>query len=267
MKYTRTAVIILPEDVDRNDYVNDRLTRGVVDLFSQRTGVIRNVRVGMTCLPYIKFPRTPNEMGSEVTYTQLAGSNEFLVTDVLKEAEDIPDIREDSDMLGDRDCTISIDVKNRVISIFGKQIKTSMTGAGAVDAISIPDGDMIRTAMNHAITVMSSFMITLIKSETDKLTLRIDDTGLYYLDYNGNKINIDENKLELIGNKLVTIGDGNEVAMLGNVTKQLLSDFIDQVSAITTITAIGTMPIINKAQVEALKKNLDNILSTYLKIQ
>jgi len=61
----------------------------------------------------------------------------------------------------------------------------------------------------------------------------------------------------------IKLGNGNasEKAVLGNVLKTVLGDFIDQVAQIKTTTAIGPQPILNIPTVMALKSRLDTILS------
>lgn len=65
----------------------------------------------------------------------------------------------------------------------------------------------------------------------------------------------------------ISNGGTVEPAVLGNALSTVLNNFIDEVAKITTATAIGTQPILNIAQVIALKSTVSSIISKTLNIE
>ena len=84
--------------------------------------------------------------------------------------------------------------------------------------------------------------------------------GLDYKDEFGNVISVKDG-YATINSKKVNLGEGKEPILLGNTTKEFLNKVLTAISSITVATSLGVMPIINKAQVELLKKDLESLLS------
>lgn len=74
---------------------------------------------------------------------------------------------------------------------------------------------------------------------------------------------VEQNKITINSTKIV-LGDESSAQKIlkGEDTKQLLDSFITAVSSIMVTTLAGPMPILNKVQVEALKTQLEPLLST-----
>jgi hypothetical protein len=63
------------------------------------------------------------------------------------------------------------------------------------------------------------------------------------------------------------IGDASSTAVMAEALETFLHDLIDQVSQSTVTTSLGTQPLLNAAQIAALKSKTTNFFSEYLKIQ
>lgn len=83
------------------------------------------------------------------------------------------------------------------------------------------------------------------------------------LEAGGGSIEQTETETKVKASK-VTLSNGGPTqnAVLGQSLKTVMNAFIDQVASITTTTAIGPQPIINLAMVQALKGQVDSILSS-----
>ena len=74
---------------------------------------------------------------------------------------------------------------------------------------------------------------------------------------------VEKNKITIDSTKIVLGSESSAQKILkGEDTKQLLDSFITAVSSIMVTTLAGPMPILNKVQVEALKTQLEPLLST-----
>lgn len=81
-------------------------------------------------------------------------------------------------------------------------------------------------------------------------------------DMNGTYTSLKDGVYIVKSNKIKMGGeDATENGVLGLKLQTVLNAFIDEVSRIMTVTALGTMPIINIAQVSALKSQVSTILS------
>lgn len=125
-----------------------------------------------------------------------------------------------------------------VVSEYGKKSTLLLMGVVATD-----NGKTPSETLNG-----NTFVLT------EKFRIWIDD--------NNNKLTIDtldEGEI-LLGNDKVS-----EPVLLGKKTRDFLEEFISEVSAITVTTSLGTMPILNKIQVEKLKLKLDDLMSKKVK--
>lgn len=102
----------------------------------------------------------------------------------------------------------------------------------------------------------------------DKTFTEISETSVK-LTSNSTFFEVKDGKIVATGSQII-LGDENgklEKAVLGDTLNQVLSAFIDAVASITTVTSLGTQPIMNMAQVQALKSQLPQILSQVNKLQ
>ncbi len=84
--------------------------------------------------------------------------------------------------------------------------------------------------------------------------------GLNYIDEFENQIITDKDQVQIISKK-ISLNKGDEPMLLGKAWKNLMDDFITELSKITTSTMIGVQPIINAAQVLSFKEKTEAILS------
>lgn len=266
MAYLESAVVIIPENEDRDEYVESSKRRGVVNLYSPSSGYIQNVRISMGAALNIEYPKSHKEFGSEVLYTRIHGSDSYVVVDVLK-PDDSPNF--DSEgvyRLGHGDAAVMVDSKTGSMASVSKKSINRRIGEGALDELA-SDGDIKRQSKNYKISVIESMIIEAIRSSDVGIEFNLTPDGVTVSDRSGNKFIIGEKKISIVGSNSVVAGNGEEVAILGKVTKSFLDDFISAVSSITVATSLGTMPILNKVQVEALKRRTSELLSEYFKIQ
>lgn len=99
---------------------------------------------------------------------------------------------------------------------------------------------------------------------SDKQTLikYTKNEGFSFLDEYGNTFTTKDKEIKFNTEKFILKSD-KEPMVLGQTLSDLLGEFIDAVAAITTTTMLGAQPIINIAQVKALKTKVDKILSKH----
>jgi len=80
------------------------------------------------------------------------------------------------------------------------------------------------------------------------------------------EIVVENGKVSILSEEVIH-NEGSEPMVLGDTLADFLTDFVDEVSRITTATAIGTQPILNIAQVIALKQKINSIKSGKSKLE
>ena len=92
-------------------------------------------------------------------------------------------------------------------------------------------------------------------------TITFNEEETKYADKHGNQITANEDNVQIICNKL-NVGKGNEHMVLGDTLKDLLSQLIGAINAITVPTPNGTSGTpLNSAQFNKIKAKLGDILS------
>lgn len=267
MAYVETAVVIIPVNEERDVFVARCMSRGIAYLYSDNHGFIPNARIGRSCMGNIQFPNTSSEFGSEVIISRIHGSEEYVVTDVLPDRNSPSNFKEGQSSLGTPDACFIADSKAKVISSFAKKAVHTRVGQDSSDEINC-EGEVKRTSRKHSILVTDGFHFEILTKSKVRKTISITEDTVSFKDTYGNEALIDSNGIiKIVADKSLEFGKANETAVLGKELVSLINDIISEISAITVTTAIGVMPIMNKVQVEALKKKVDKILSKYIKIQ
>lgn len=103
LKYNQLGVgsLVLPEDVDRTDYINRVYTLGQAAIHVPDIGIIQ-VALGVNILDYIEFPETSESFGSLISYYKMPVYNRYVAFAVLKKINDDSILNEYSFRLGKR---------------------------------------------------------------------------------------------------------------------------------------------------------------------
>ncbi len=230
-KNSGVGYVILPRDLDRESYIKTCYRTGTVTLFIEDGFDITNrVRIGKIAIQLIEFPNKVGELGSPVVWVNYPGQEEPIITEVLFNQQEGLDIQEGSFLL-----------------------KKEKSGSDSQVFMS-RDGKMM-------ISVRSDYDETFI----DIRSLGKDNTGAVNISSNGTVNVISDNEVNVVS-KLIKHNDGTEPMVLGDTLAEFLTNFVDQVGAITVATSIGAQPIINKVQVLELKNSIEAIKSQISKL-
>lgn len=274
--------IIIPSDVDRDKYIRRCYDTGRVSIFSNGAGVIEQAAVALHCINDLIFPLTAVEFGSDVAYMKIANSEEYIIMAVFKEIADINDVTEHQYSIGrhtdDGISTIAGDADegslivtvnhNKLGGMLTIGVGNSKTGGKMVVNVS--------TAINTDskelnISTYEKFSVTLPKGKSGDVTSiqYIKGKGFSYSDEFGNAEDITSDSHKINHKKQVIFGDDKYSAVLYEELESFLNDLIQEIAKITTVTALGTMPIVNIAQVSEFIVRLKELKmkSTYVKLK
>ena len=230
------------DDASREQYIKNCIAKSTLTIALENGGAVENVPVLKHCWNDIVFPKLDTELGSQIFWTNIPKRNLIIVTGVLNKIDELQNFTEDSFVIS-RKFSNGKDINN-YIEVSGDaqngQINISVSGSKNLGKLKINIANKNKTA-ELSVNVKGKINI----EATDDISL-VNNTIIY-----------------LTAKEKVILGRGDSPMILGDLLKSLLDDFIDATSQITTLTAIGTQPIINIAQVEALKERTQVILSKY----
>lgn len=248
------VIIKAKNNASREKYIKDCTLKGCITIVLENGGFVENVPVLKHVWNYIEFPEEENKIGSCVSWSNVDQRNLIIINGVLPKIDEINNINENQFLIS----------KKFTKKIKGKQIQNYLEISGDAKAgkinISIDggdeDGELLINVFNNKKTanvnlnVKGKFLINTSK-------------GLFYQDEYENKVEFTQDNIQLLAKKLIKLGKGKEGITLGDQAKNMFNSFIDEVAKITVTTALGTMPILNAAQILLLKKNTSSIISKY----
>lgn len=255
--------IMLPTDLDRDEYIKTCYRTGTVSIIGEEGfDVAHRVRIGKIAIQLIDFPLTPKDLGSGVFWVKLSNQEEPIVTEVLfNQAEGIDNEEGDFTISkGTLDSNSSF-----LLTRDGKyliSVSSNKDGAAVVDISSVSENETgLINVFSNGILNVSSTKETNLKSNG---VIRVQGTNEDESELS--EIVIENGKVTTLSEEIIH-NSGDEPMVLGDTLADFLTDFVDEVSRITTLTTIGTQPIINIAQITALKQKIEAIKSKKSKLE
>lgn len=246
--------IYIPKDINRDTYINNCYDSSKVSIILEDSGIINNVYIDKHCLQNIEFPEDSYKLGTAVLYiSEPIRKNCFIIgvfdkdiTFLKEHYFNISKIYDDDliDITGDaEEGYLTITVKKKSTSNFYLNVLSEINDA------------------NFKINVNGNFDIEtsnyVLKSDQE-IILKTDDPN--DLERNSS-LSINNESISLDTQKFV-INNGKERMVLGDIFKNFIDTFIDELSKITVSTPMGQMPILNKIQVMNFKEKTESFLSS-----
>ncbi len=263
--------VVIPTDLDRDLYISKCFSLGSCAIWVDEVGVIPDVKIGSNIQQFIEFPNTPDELGSMLSFFKTPKYNNHVAIDVIQKSDTGGTMAEHTFRLGRVSGQSRVEVfgdaksASLMISVDTDEddkgnftINVSNNNKTALFNIKV-NGKSDLEAENINFTAHQAFSVTVPKGETDEQTVisYTKGEGLSYSDEWGTVMTIK--------NKVIRFGTGKEPMVLGDTLKSLLDDILTQCSGILVTTALGAMPVLNKAAFELLKKRTSSILSELTK--
>lgn len=289
-----TAYIYIPSDItNREQFISDCFNTATVSILTNDGQRFDNVSVDKNSFQYLDFPATVNDLGSMIFWVKISKHNLPVAVALLTKKGEVLGFQNGQfkieKLSGNNIVSILGDGKKGNLFI---NVQSDTEGNVIINARNKDknnkvklnvDGDINTMSNNWNGQVLEQFLINIKNGLDDKKTQTVikytRNTGFSYKDQYNNDIEItkdgfsyqddNKNKITVTKDGLVYQNDKGtfEVDKNGKFSfknnsysiKKMFEDFIDEVSNITTSTMIGIQPIINKAQVIALKNKLNNI--------
>lgn len=278
-EYCGVGRVILPKtpdggEVDREKYIKRCMDTATVSIINRvHLDIVHDVPVDPDVLQRIRFPKDSNELGSSIVWVNIPIYNRPIVIALLNTNDDMSNIEEGSFKIfrgsGPTSVGISGTVRKGNINISA----ISGTGSGGVLNITVSNtGNEAQMNVNVSGYInINSRSTTVSVSENLKVEAEDPDTKkLTTYEISGTKVEarVKEGKSgHKIEEESYEIGDASVTAAIAEETEALFHSILDELSKTTVTTAIGPSPLLNAAQLLALKADTTKIFSKYLKIQ
>lgn len=277
--------IIIPEGVDRNEYVASCYRTNMVSINGGfGYGIFNNVLCPTNVLMDINFPQDSKTRGTPVIWVKNDHTGLPIIVNSLNEEGEIVQIEENQYRIKRKIGTSFIDFfinpKNNEMrmNLYSDEknpsnliIKTCSKNKNSMINLFSDCDVSINSEKN--ITINSENNVEINIKEKNEIKTKIKyvlKEGLSYLDEFENEINIDKNKVEIIPKEKFILNDGKEKMVLGDTLKDILSEFIDKVAGLSTINCIQGSPVTLSpstiAELQLLKSKLINFLSNKNKL-
>lgn len=263
--------VAVPDGEDRDKYVEDCYRTNRITMYGgMHYGYFHNVSVDIDSIQRIKFPKDNKSFGSPVLWVNIPIWNKPAIIAVFNYEDDYfaleEECRNTSLERNGRQIDISKRADDATIDI---HIRGDSNVPGHLNLNIINDDKTCELNVNvRGKTFINSSEEINLKSDK-KLSFTIIDVqnnqkldlsyetekGLHYKDEFENEVNLKKELIEIISSKLVSMKNSNY-----SLT-DLFNDIIDEVSNSQVQTALGIMPLLNKAQIILLKEKVKKILS------
>lgn len=248
------AYVILPTNVAREAYVQQCIRSNVIDCITETGDFIKDAFVAKGLMSNINFPAETRQMGTAVILLTIPKQNKCVVVGILPKGDEIEEIKENQFYFvseSERGIVTLAGIGSHPGMYINIDSFTEESGELVINIANRSNTGSLKINVKGTIEVFAEDKIS-ISSKNEIVTQILDSSGA-------------QKRMITLTPDYVILGEGTEPVLLGDTTKQFLSDFIDEVAKCTTATALGTMPILNAAQITLLKLNIDNILSKKVK--
>lgn len=253
--------VILPKDIDRNQFIQYCFNTGTVLLVSNDGEQFVDTKISKNLLNYLEFPEDNEGLGSMVVFSRMPHNKLPIITGLISKGDELPDWKEHQFKLDkkykDQGVGISGDASKGILNISvinGRELNIFIIGDDDAK-INIKGSNLNIISDKIEATIQKSFAIKVKKIGENKETniSYVLGTGLVYEDEFQNTIKTKIDGIEIQSEKY-NIKNKNDYSI-----KSLLNDIISEISLITTQTVLGQMPVLNKIQIEQLKLKVEEI--------
>lgn len=279
------AYVAIPSDIERDVYIRECYMTNKISVWTEDGSFFSKAPCNIDLFNWIEFPDSFDEFGSAVVYVTEPIHKQPIIIARLPKIDELGDLQEHQfkmrRRLGSKMVEISGSPKSNSLNL----VVDSKSESGSINIVLENDNDNgevnLSVAGDLSIEVVGDTEILqgerlLIKTSEGK----DGEYSSYTQTKEGHKFEGRELAIktsegedgesssykqstrghEFEGEKFV-VNKGEEPMVLGNKVVSFLSKFIDEVANIKTTTQLGPMPILNIAQVMALKSELKDILS------
>lgn len=268
--------VIIPPNQDRDEYLQHCYQCGTISMIARTNmDVVHDVAVDMDVMEKLNFPTDEKQLGSTVIWVNIPIYNRPVVVGILHNSDQMGTHIEENEFSFSRwneqgQVSISgkargsqIDIIAQSNSDTGGRLSINVSNvAGSAKLDVTVNGDFFMVANNGAFKFR------------DSLTLEITDGAA---DTKPTFLTVDKDKVEMriqqtdagfqFDKDTFQIGNGAEAVPLGETLESFLHTLIDTIAGSTTATSLGPQPLVNAAQILALKEKTAAFLSKYFKTQ
>lgn len=258
--------VIVPPDVDKQAYIDRCFSTETVSVMSQAGGMsFNNVPISVDALQQIEFPEKAGDFGSAVVFVFHPKTSKPIIVAVLSKKSELYGVawKQFKRFKG---------YKGNFVSVLGDGRKGNLYVTVQGDENSKGGQIMINIGEPSnkgklSVSVQGDIYFINQNFELNCLTTKIVSKDSFMIQTKDFQI---ENETTTVkSSDKISLGNDNyEKAVLGETLKDLLSDMLDKIMALTVSTAMGPSgPPINVTDFATIKAKVDQILSNKVELE
>lgn len=257
--------IFIPINVERNDFIAQCYSRERVYIMLENSGgMVKDCYISKSALRDIEFPDNSTNKaitGSSVVYVSDDFHNKPLIVGVVSKEDSV-------ELISENIFKLLKSYNKNTVNIEGDAKKGLLS-------INVEDGEDEGT-INITVKGKTGGKVNIkcqteVNIETDE-KINLHTTGEINLNtYNSangellSKFNISGTDVILIPQNALKIGEATEPVAMADSLEDILSELIDKIGAATVSTMLGAQPLLNAAEIIAVKDRLGEMKSQVTK--
>jgi len=274
--YCGTGRVIIPSNVeDRDAFVESCYRTTSVSIMGRgNLDIMHNVDVDSEVMERLKFPETSDTLGSSVFWVNVPVYNKAVIVSKLNNPEEIP-------LISENEFSFIREGKKGVVSIVGTgkrgEILINVTGFERESGKLLINVGNALDQGEFKVTVSGSFDLNVSDAISTKSFVsdrRVVKDAIENIEtFSDMTFETIESRIKegtsgyKIEEESFEMGDATVTATIAEETEAMFHSILDELGKTTVTTSIGPSPLLNAAQLLALKTNTTKIFSKYLKIQ
>lgn len=272
--------VILPAKQDREKFLTHCYQTCTISYISRENGgdIVHDVDIDPNILQDIEFPEDSDKLGSTVVWLNIPIFNRPIIVAKLNNKDDMSQFDEGQfrifrsfngtsvGVIGRaKSGQLSINIHSDKKGEFQKNGKmkinvSNIDGTAELDITVF--GDISIGAKNIKQTYSESYEIQVTDNKvgTKSTNLKITNKSIE------SRVEESTSGYKYTKDDFI-LGDGSSTMPIAEEIEKLFHNILDELAKSQVTTAIGPSPLLNIAQLQALKKNTTKIFSKYLKIQ
>lgn len=264
--------IMIPKGVDRNKFVSQCYRLRQVSIILNTGSMIKKCNITEEAINHIKFPNTPNSLGSEVVFSTDKFKSTPIITGVLSEISERTYLNEGEFHLSKRVGGSSFDIfasreGKIILKVEGENSEINLLSNGENSKVNLKcDGDInILDADNLNFKIRGSNTLEILDNDSNQVySFKVDSGGVVVLNSEGEEIlNINEDSFKLFSGGS-PISKGDELKKQLETTNSYLTTLLNALN--TTFTGLnavapGTSVAFSTAMADGVKGDFSKINS------
>lgn len=258
------AYVVIPSGVDRAKYITQCYKTSTVSIYSEFNGFSNRVPIDTFTLNFVEFPSDINTFGTAVSFLLEPIHKKPIIVGRYNKQDELCDLKENQ-------FKFKRELNGNFVEIAGSpdgkylaiNVGADKAGEVLINVSSNDESGKVSVKVDGECTITALTDTTLKQyGKLSFVTVNKDDDTEATIEEHTSKGRTVYSEEENINTSKLSINNGDQSFILGQLFKSFLTDFITEVAGSTVTTSLGEMPLLNAEKITAYKDKIDKFLST-----